>query len=103
MNADSLYAVMSASNELSRVVAEGNVTITNVARVGTCAMATYRRGKREMEMFGDGGALHARLVDTGDHPGELEGDRIKFWLDAEQVEVKNSMIQTESREGAKFL
>lgn len=103
MNADSLYAVMSASNELSRVVANGNVTITNAARVGTCAMATYRRGKREMEMFGDGGALHARLVDTGDHPGELEGDRIKFWLDAEQVEVKNSMIQTESREGAKFL
>ena len=102
MSADTLYAVMSASNELGRVVAVGNVTITNEARVGTCAMAAYRRARREMEMFGDG-AARARLVDGGDHPGELEGDKIRFWLDAEQVEVENVRITVGQKEGAELL
>ncbi len=99
MNSDSLYAVMSSSNELDRVVAYGNVTITNAARVGTCAKAKYHRGRREIEMFGDGSGARARLVDRGDHPGELEGDRIRFWLDAEQVEVENVRITTGVKPG----
>ena len=103
MNADSLYAVMSASNELGRVVAEGCVTITNGARVGTCARALYRRAAREIEMFGDGRGVRARLVDTGENPGELEGDHIRFWLDTEQVEVENSRIKTGNKEVMKLL
>ena len=99
MNSDSLYAVMTASNELDRVVAYGNVTITNAARVGTCAKAKYLRGRREIEMLGDGKGEPARLVDHGDHPGELEGDRIRFWLDTEQVEVENVRITTGVRAG----
>ena len=103
MNADRLYAVMAASNELGRVVAVGNVVVTNAARVGTCAMATYRRAKREIEMFGDGKGGYARLVDFGEHPGELEGERIRFWLDAEQVEVENARITTGAKGGMELL
>lgn len=102
MNADRIHAVMSASNELVRVVADGGVTITNGSRVGTCAMATYRRLKREIEMYGGNGAC-ARLVDTGERPGEVEGDRIRFWLDAEQVEVENSRITTDGKGGVELL
>ena len=103
MNADRLYAVMSASNELGRVVAVGNVTITNNARVGMCAIATYRRAKREIEMIGDDNGSRARLVDGGDHPGELEGTRIRFWLDANQVEVENVCITTGQGGGMELL
>ena len=103
MNADKLYALMSASNELGRVVAVGNVTITNNARIGTCGIATYRRAKREIEMVGDGNGASARLVDGGDHPGELEGSRIRFWLDAEQVEVEDVRITTGQRGGLELL
>ena len=103
MNADRLYAVMVASNELSRVVAVGNVVVTNAARVGMCDRATYRRAKREIEMFADGKGGYARLVDHGDHPGELEGERIRFWLDAEQVEVENARITTGGKGGMELL
>ena len=101
MNADRLYAVLVASNELSRVVAVGNVVVTNAARVGMCDRATYRRAKREIEMFGDGKGGVARLVEGGEEASELEGDRIRFWLDTEQVEVENARITTEQAgEGA---
>ena len=103
MNADRIYAVMTSSNEIGRVVAVGGVTITNAARVGSCAMATFRRAKREIEMFGKAGGAPARLVDGGDRPSELEGDRIKFWLDAEQVEVENSRITTSEKGGVELL
>ena len=104
MNADSVYAVMASSNELRRVVAVGGVTITNAARVGTCAMAKYSRAGRMIEMFGDGKGARARLVDAGGgRHDELEGDRIRFWLDAEQVEVENSTITTGRKEGMKLL
>lgn len=103
MNADTLYAVMSASNELARVVAVGNVTVTNATRVGTCARAAYHRARREIEMFGDGRGGYARLVDSGEHPGELEGERIRFWLDAEQVEVEDARITTGGKGGIELL
>ena len=103
MCSDQLYMFLSKSNELSRVVAIGNVTITNETRTGTCAMATYRRRKSEIEMFGDGGTVSARLTERGDDASEIEGARIRFWLDAEQVEVESSSIQTERKGDAKVL
>ena len=47
-------------------------------------------------MFGDGKAgTKAVLVERGDRASELAGDRIRFWLDAEQVEVSNAALATE--------
>ena len=103
MCADRLYMVLAGSNELSRVVALGNVSITNETRTGTCAMATYRRRKSEIEMFGDGKSVPARLTERGDDASEIEGARIRFWLDAEQVEVEDSSIQMEKKGNAKVL
>jgi len=103
MSADRIFMFMSRSNELGRVVALGNVVISNETRLGTCAMATYRRQKGEIEMFGDGSKVLAHLVDHGQDASELVGTRIKFWLDAEQVEVDNSEIGVRSSEGVKTL
>ncbi len=94
--ADRVFAFLTASNRLSRVVADGNVAITNGLRVGTCALATYRKAKGEMEMFGKVGGAKARLSERGDKESTVEGDRIRFWMDAEQVEVTNSQISTET-------
>lgn len=96
MCADRLFMFLVGSNEVSRVVAVGNVTITNDTRVGTCAFATYRRRKSEIEMFGQGEDL-ARLADSGEGAGSLQGSRIRFWLDSEQVEVEDSSISLEKR------
>ena len=103
MCSDRLFMFLSGSNELSRVVAVGNVSITNATRVGTCAMATYRRRRSEIEMFGDGKEVLAHLAENGEDASEIGGTRIKFWLDSEQVEVDNSSIGVKTKEGVKAL
>jgi len=99
MCSDRLYMFLAGSNELSRVVAVGNVTITNASRVGSCAMATFRRKRSEIEMFGDERGGVARLADSGEEAGALEGARIKFWLDTEQVEVERSRLSVRAQTG----
>lgn len=102
MCADKLYVFLAGSNELSRVVAVGNVSITNDTRTGICSSAVYRRRKREIEMFGNGADALAQLVDAGDDenpPSEVRGGRIRFWLDSEQVEIEDSQIKTEGSKG----
>ena len=84
-------------------MALGNVSITNDTRTGTCAMATFRRKRGEIEMFGDGKETLAHLVERGRESSALEGTRIRFWLDAEQVEVENSRISSEQKGGMNFL
>ena len=102
--AEKLYAFLVGTNELNRIVTVGDVSITNGARVGTCAMATYRRKKGEIEMFGDDKANRlACLKETAASMRMLEGTRIRFWVESEQVEVENSRITAEGRGGSNFL
>lgn len=103
MCADRLYMFLAGTNELSRVVALGNVSITNATRSGDCAMATYRRKKGEVEMFGRGTNVLARLNERGKNASQLEGTRIRFWLDTEQVEVDNPRISAEAQGEMEFL
>lgn len=100
MCSDRLYMFMVGSNEVNRVVAIGNVAITNDLRAGSCSMAVYRRKKGEIEMFGaDGDA--AELTEGGRDAGVLRGSRIRFWLDSNQVEVEDSQIETEKGKNVK--
>ena len=103
MCADRVYLFLAGTNDLKRAVAVGDVSITNGVRVGTCAMATYRRAKGEVEMFGDGKEILARLTERGEDVRSLEGTRIKFWIESEQVEVDNSKITAERKGGESLL
>ena len=96
--ADRVFVFLSVSNRLSRAVAIGRVVITNEQRVGTCALATYRRKKGEIEMFGEKGGEKARFLELGDRASEVQGDCIRFWLDSEQVQIENSAISAEREE-----
>lgn len=98
MCSDRLYMLMKGSNAVSRVVALGNVSITNDSRVGTCAMAVYRRARGEIEMFADAkNGVRARLRDTAGEQSEVSGARIRFWLDSEQVEIGDSDIRMKGK------
>lgn len=101
--ANRLFVFLEGSNQLARIVAVGGVSITNEARVGTCALATFRRKSGEIEMFGDDKGVRARFRDGTSGGSELDGTRIKFWLDSEQVEVEDSQISVESGGGRKLL
>lgn len=108
MHADQLYVFLDGTNELKRIVAMGNVTITNDTRVGSCAKAAYTKKVGKIVMFGDGDSVMARLADTGKRKSEVEGRKITFWIDSEQVEVEGSTVTLDAggiggKEGAKKL
>lgn len=92
MHADQLYVFLDGTNDLKRIVAIGHVAITNDLRAGTCAKATYTKATQKIVMYGDGDGTVARLADTGKRKSEVEGRKITFWIDSEQVEVEGSTI-----------
>ena len=100
LSADSVYLFLAADNALSRVVASGGVVVSNGSRVASCPLAVYRRRTREIEMFSDGKGAFARLVEGGGDRREIEGKRIRFWLDSEQAEVDEPRITMGKSEGA---
>ncbi len=92
MHSDQLYVFLDGTNELKRIVAIGNVAITNEARVGYCAKAAYTKATSKIVMYGDGKDKKAHLIDGGKKKSEVEGRKITFWIDSEQVEVEGSTV-----------
>lgn len=100
MASDRLFVFLSGTNELSRVVAIGSVSVTNGARIGTCSMATYNKRAGRIEMFGGATDKTAVLRDTRPGGGSVEGTKITFWTETEEVEIENSRIDVESGKSA---
>ena len=94
LGADRLFAFLDGTNSLKRIVADGNVTVTNNMRSGSCAHVTYVKSAGRVVMYGDKSGP-ARLVDDSGKRNEVEGRRITFWLDSEQVEVEGSTLKIE--------
>lgn len=109
MHADQLYVFLDGTNDLKRIVAIGHVAITNDLRVGTCAKATYSKATSKIVMYGDSeSGEKARLVDDSKRRSEVEGVKITFWADSEQVEVEGSTVTLDAgglggKDGAKRL
>jgi lipopolysaccharide export system protein LptA len=93
-----LFAFLQGTNELKRVVALGNVSVTNGSNVGSCDRATYVRSRGRVTMYGQAGGTPAALEEIGKKNGRnrLEGDKISFWIDSEQIEVENSRITVDA-------
>jgi lipopolysaccharide transport protein LptA len=91
MHSDTLYVFLDGTNDLKRIVACGDVCITNGLRVGTCQRAVYSRLSSRIVMYGNSSA-NAKLVDNGKRKSELEGEKITFWVDSEQVAVEKSKV-----------
>ena len=88
---DRLFVFLDGTNSLRRLVADGGVSITNELRSGSCARASYARAQGRVVMYGEDGAP-AKLVEDGRRRNEVEGRKITFWLDSEQVEVEGAVL-----------
>ena len=97
MNADRLFVIFRGTNSLSRIVASGRVALTNDTRYGSCEKAVFRNLERRVEMYGAPGAP-ATLVERSGDRSAVAGSRIVFWIDTEQVEVKDPVINLEERD-----
>lgn len=91
LGAERMFLFMGEENSLRRIVADGSVSVTNGLRHGSCARATYSKASGKVVMYSDAG-VPARLVEESHRRDEVEGRRITFWLDSEQVEVEGSKI-----------
>ena len=91
MHADQLFVFLDGTNDLKRIVAIGNVSITNESRTASCSRAVFSKAASKVIMYGDNTST-AKLSDPSQHGGMVEGKKITFWLDAEQVEVEGSTV-----------
>ncbi|MBO7207523.1 MAG: hypothetical protein J6W10_07920 [Kiritimatiellae bacterium] len=100
MHADEVTLFLGGTNELKRIVAIGNVAVTNELRSGTCAKATYNKALSRVILYGDKEkGITAKLNDNGKRKSQVEGRKITFWIDTEQVEVDGSVITVDVGNG----
>ena len=87
MHADRVYLFLEGTNELKRIVAIGNVAMTNEARRAYGAKATYSK-KNGLVVLYSGDGITAEVRDESkEQPQIVRGKRIRFWVGSEQVEV----------------
>ncbi|MBO5940973.1 MAG: hypothetical protein J6R18_07255 [Kiritimatiellae bacterium] len=91
MHTDRLFLFLDGTNELKRLVAIGNVAITNENRRAYCARATFNKKLGRIVMYSSD-EITATLQEEGKKGSEVKGEKITFWIDSEQVEVENPII-----------
>ena len=90
MHADRVFLFMEGTNELKRIVAIGNVAMTNDARRAYGAKATYSK-KNGLVILYSGDGITAEVRDESKVQDQVvRGNRIRFWIGTEQVEVDDA-------------
>ena len=85
--ADKAIVAMNETNSINRVVAIGNIAVTNGTRRAYGERVLYRTSKHLAVVYGSSNCV-ARVVDEtprGDR--EVRGNKLRFWTDSEQVEI----------------
>jgi lipopolysaccharide transport protein LptA len=91
MHSDRLFLFLDGTNDLKRLVAIGNVAITNENKRAYCARATFNKKLGRIVMYSSD-EITAELREEGKKGSDVKGEKITFWLDSEQVEVENPVI-----------
>ncbi len=93
MNAAEVYVFLEGTNELKKVVALGDIVVTNAMGNGACSRAVYSKAANRLTMYGydDGSPAWFKSDDPGKKM-DGAGSKIKYWIDAEQLEVENPVM-----------
>jgi len=97
IHADKAYVSIVPTNQLNRIIAIGHVAMTNEARRAYGAKVTYNRPTGTVVLVGGDDGTPAKIVDESKGAGKEQtvvGSKIRFWVDAEQVEVLDASITT---------
>ncbi len=90
MHADRVFLFMEGTNEVKRIVALGNVAMTNEMRRAYAAKATYSK-KNGLVVLYSGDGITAEVRDESKKQDQVvRGSRIRFWIGTEQVEVDDA-------------
>lgn len=92
LHADKAYVFMNGTNDVERIVAIGNIAMTNENKRAYGAKVTYYRNRGMVVLHsGDGRVAEVREVKP-DGDQIVRGRKIKFWVNSEQVEVVEAVI-----------
>jgi len=92
LHAEKAYVFMAGTNDVRRIVAVGNVAMTNEARRAYGGKVSYYR-KDGMVVLYAGGGRNAEIRDESKTEDQtILGSKIKFWIDNEQVEILDAAI-----------
>lgn len=99
LHADRAFVYMGETNDLKRIVALGNVAITNEMRRASGAKASYYRSSG-LVVLNSGEGKPAEVRDERPDGDQIvRGRKIKFWIGSHQVEVVEAEITAPSGGG----
>lgn len=99
LHADKAFVFMNGTNDLERIVAVGNVAMTNENKRAYGAKVSYYRNRGMVVLHSDENrAAEVREVKP-DGDQVVRGRKIRFWIDSEQVEVLEAVIDASSNLG----
>lgn len=100
LHADRAYVFMDGTNELKRIVALGNVAMTNGTKRAYGAKASYYHEPGMVVLYAGEGEVAKVLEEVpGQDPRVVKGQKIRFWTKQEQVEVLQSEISATTEGG----
>lgn len=100
MHADKAYVFLQGTNDLSRIVAIGHVALTNETRRAYGGKVSYYKDNGLVVIY-SGDDIKAEVRDEKAEGTQMvRGEKIKFWIDQEQVEVVQAEIEAPAK-GAK--
>lgn len=97
--ADKAYVFLSGTNDVRRIVAIGNVAITNEARRAYGVKASYYKEGGMVVLYGDKDRVAEVRDESKADDQTVKGSKIKFWIDSEQVQVIDADIETPTQGG----
>ena len=103
MHAERLFVFLDGTNDMKRLVALGNVSLTNEDKTAWCQKAVYTKTSSQIVLYGDE-QNPAWLRDAGGKKGdesEVSGLRITYWIDSGLATVEKSVIRLPGFGGSK--
>ena len=99
LHADRAFVYMSGTNDIRRIVALGNVAITNETKRAYGAKASYYRETGMVVLSSAEGTVAEVRDEAPDGAQVVRGRKIKFWTGTRQVEVVDAEITAPSGGG----
>lgn len=99
MHSEKAYVFLQGTNDLSRIVAIGNVALTNETRRAYGAKVSYYKDNGLVVLYSND-EIKAEVRDEKPEGNQMvRGEKIKFWINSEQIEVVKAEIEAPAQGG----
>jgi lipopolysaccharide transport protein LptA len=101
LHAQKVYVFLDGTNDLRRIVAVGNVAMTNGLKRAYAEKASYYKRNGMVVLTAGENTLAEVYDDSKGDSQSVKGSKIRFWTSADQVEVVDANISAPTKGGIK--